>query len=358
MSLFDPDRSAERIPVSLVTGFLGSGKTTLLNHLLRDPRMRDSAVIVNELGSVGLDHLLLERIDGETVLLESGCLCCAVRSDLERTLVDLYWKRREGRVPPFSRVLIETTGLADPAPILQLLLNNPSVAHAFRLDAVVTTVDAVNAGRELDEHAESVKQVALADRLVVTKLDLCGEAGELEARLAALNPAAPLHRAFQGEIAPDELFGAALYDVATRTSDARRWLAAEDYGSPGERLFKASHAPGANRHDASIASFCIVEERPLDWDDFHRWLMALRAAKGDCLLRVKGILNLAGEPAPVVIHGVHHVFHPPVQLAAWPDDDRRSRVVFVTRDLPGGWIDERWRTMWAGTLSEPRVEGP
>jgi G3E family GTPase len=356
MSLFDPDRSAERIPVSLVTGFLGSGKTTLLNHMLSDPGMKDSAVIVNEFGAIGLDHLLLERIDGETVLMASGCLCCTVRSDLERSLSDLYWKRRESRVPNFARVLVETTGLADPAPILQLLLNNPIVANAYRLDAVVTTVDAVNAPRQLDEHAESVKQVALADRIVVTKGDLKADTAALESRLLALNPAAPVHRVQHGAIAPDRLFGAALYDPTARSADARRWLNAEAYGGassqdrgdvPHGYHADEHHNHGAggvdvNRHDARIAAFCLVEDRPIDWERFHRWLGALRAQKGESLLRVKGILNLAGEGTPVVIHGVHHVFHPPVQLKQWPDDDRRSRVVFITRELPGEIIRRSW----------------
>lgn len=362
MSLFDPDRSAERIPVSLVTGFLGSGKTTLLNRLLRDPAMKDSAVIVNEFGAVGLDHLFLERIDGETVLMASGCLCCTVRSDLERSLGELHWKRREGRVPPFARVLVETTGLADPAPILQLLLNNPQVASYFRLDAVVTTVDAVNAPRQLDEHQESVKQVALADRVVLTKADLQPDTAALEARIAGLNPAAPRHRAAHGAIAADRLFGAALYDPRTRTADARRWLNAEAYAAGNEshrHEHHEHHGHGGhghahdhppldvNRHDARIAAWCMVEDRPIDWDRFHRWLGALRAQRGESLLRVKGILNLAGEAGPVVIHGVHHVFHPPVRLDAWPDGDRRSRVVFITRDLPGAAIEQSWRVAQA-----------
>lgn len=353
MSLFDPDRSADRLPVSLVTGFLGSGKTTLLNRLLRDPAMKDSAVIVNEFGEIGLDHLFLERIDGETVLMASGCLCCTVRSDLEKSLTELHWKRREGAVPPFARVLVETTGLADPAPILQLLLNNPFVAHAYRLDAVVATVDAVNAPRQLDAHAESVKQVALADRLVLTKADLAPDTAALEARLGALNPAAPRHRAVHGAIAADRLFGAALYDPATRTTDARRWLNAEAYGAAsadhghdhGRSQDDDGHdrrAHDVNRHDARIAAFCLVEDAPIDWDRFHRWLGELRAEKGESLLRVKGILNLQGEAKPVVIHGVHHVFHPPVQLERWPDQDRRSRIVFITRDLPGAAIKESW----------------
>lgn len=365
MSIFDKDESASRLPVSLVTGFLGSGKTTLINRLLRHPAMGDSAVIVNEFGDVALDHLLIERIDGETVLLPSGCICCAVRSDLEQALTELYWKRREGKVPQFARVLVETTGLADPAPVLQLLLNNPFVAGAYRLDATVATVDAVHAAMQLDDHAESVKQVALADRLVITKSDLAPGTHALEQRLAALNPAAPVHRAEQGAIAPERLFGAGLYDPAQRSADARRWLAAEAYADshapaqdhPHDHEHDPDHAHDSHghdhehghahdhphRHDARVASWCLVEADPIDWDRFHRWLARLRAGHGDKLLRVKGILNLAGEDAPVVIHGVHHVFHPPVRLDAWPDADRTSRVVFITRDLPGAQIEESWR---------------
>ncbi|MCK6450662.1 MAG: GTP-binding protein [Alphaproteobacteria bacterium] len=354
MSLFDRDDSARRLPVSVITGFLGSGKTTLLNRLLRDPAMADSAVIVNEFGEIGLDHLLMERIDGETVLMASGCLCCTVRSDLEQTLRDLDWKRRDGTVPPFARVLVETTGLADPAPILQLLLNHPIVCASYRLDAVVATVDALHAMRQLDEHAESVKQVALADRLVLTKTDLAGaDDGGLSTRLKAINPAAPVHRAVNGDIAAGLLFGAALYDPARRTPDARAWLRDEAYapadaaghGNEAHHHHHAAHAHArdVNRHDARIAAFCLVEDQPIDWDRFHRWLGRLRAERGHDLLRVKGILNLAGEPAPVAIHGVHHVFHPPVQLGQWPDDDRRSRVVFITRDLPGDQIAQSWR---------------
>jgi G3E family GTPase len=367
MSIFDRDDSATRLPVSLITGFLGSGKTTLLNRLLRHPAMGDSAVIVNEFGDVALDHLLIERIDGETVLLPSGCICCAVRSDLEQALTDLYWKRRDGTVPPFARVLVETTGLADPAPVLQLLLNNPLVAARYRLDATVATVDAVHAGTQLDQHEESLKQVALADRLVLTKSDLNADTAALEQRLAALNPAAPLHRAAHGAIAPDALFGAGLYDPAQRSADARRWLAAESYGTSyaaapaqedhdhehhghdrahahDEHDHAHGHDHAPHRHDSRISSWCLVQEAPIDWDRFHRWLARLRAGQGDKLLRVKGILNLAGEDAPVVIHGVHHVFHPPIRLDAWPDADRTSRIVFITRDLPGALIEQSWRT--------------
>ena len=226
MSVFELDKSASRLPVSVITGFLGSGKTTLLNKLLRDPDMSDSAVIINEWGEVGLDHLLIETLDGEVAVLASGCVCCTLRTDLETTLRGLLVRREKGETPPFRRVLLETTGLADPAPIMQMLLNNALVSHFLRLDAVVTTVDAVNARRQLDEHAEAVKQVAIADRLLLTKTDLvdAASAAELEGQLSRLNPGATVMTAAHGEVAPDRLFGAALFDPARKTPDVQAWL--------------------------------------------------------------------------------------------------------------------------------------
>jgi G3E family GTPase len=348
MSLFERDKSAERLPVSLVTGFLGSGKTTLLNRLLRHPEMKDSAVIINEYGEVGLDHLLVEAIDGEVAVLASGCVCCTVRSDLEETLRGLLVKRDRGEVPPFRRILIETTGLADPAPIVQLLLNNPLVSHFLRLDAVVTTVDAVNGAHQLDEHFEAVKQAALADRLVITKRDLAGaeDFAALRQRLARLNPGAALETVAHGEIAPARLFGAALFDPEKKSVDVRRWLNEEAYaGSPDEVAKHRTHAH--HRHDAAIQCFALAFDEPVDWMAVSHWLAHLRRVRGEDLLRVKGILNLAGEHTPVAIHGVHHVFHPPVALAGWPDADRRSRIVFITRGIARDEVIALWQAACA-----------
>jgi G3E family GTPase len=332
MSLFESDKSAERFPVSLITGFLGSGKTTLLNRVLRHDAMKDSAVVINEYGEVSLDHLLVERVDGEVAVLASGCICCTIRSDLEETLRALLVRRDRGEVPPFRRILVETTGLADPAPIVQLLLNNPLVSHFLRLDTIVTTVDAVNAVHQLDRQYEAVKQVALADRLLITKRDLVDNIAALELRLSRLNPGARIESVVHGEIDPARLFGAGLVDPEKKRVDVERWLNEQAFAGSCEAAHEHAHH-AHHSHDASITSFMLAFDEPLDWMAVSRWLAYLRSARGEDLLRVKGILNLLGETAPIVIHGVHHVFHPPVALPAWPDDDRRSRIVFITRGI-------------------------
>jgi len=353
MSLFESDKSAQRLPVSLITGFLGSGKTTLLNRLLRHDGMRDSAVIINEYGEVSLDHLLVERVDGEVAVLASGCICCTIRSDLEETLRSLLVKRDRGEIPPFRRILVETTGLADPAPIVQLLLNNPLVSHFLRLDTVVTTVDAVNAPHQLDRQYEAVKQVALADRLLITKSDLVEDIAALELRLRRLNPGARIESVSHGEIDPAQLFGAGLIDPELKRIDVERWLNERAFAEPhadaghSHHDHHAHHDHGHHDHDASIASFMLAFDEPLDWMAVTHWLAHLRNARGEDLLRVKGILNLRGEPTPIVIHGVHHVFHPPVALGSWPDSDRRSRIVFITRGIARAEVLELWQAVRA-----------
>jgi G3E family GTPase len=331
--------AAAAIPLTVVTGFLGSGKTTLVNRLLRHPGMAETAVIVNELGEVGLDHLLVRRVDETVVLLNSGCLCCTVRSDMVDTLRDLFLRRVRGEVPEFRRVLVETTGLADPAPILHTLMTDPLIAARYRLDGVVTTVDALFGARQLDTHMESVKQAAVADRLVLTKTDIAGAAGveALRARLARLNPAAQQVVAVQGEVAPEALLDAGLFNARTRIPDVARWLNDAAFDTYSNRHDMAHH------HDARVNTFCLTFDAPLSWTAFVTWLEILLATRGENVLRVKGILNVAGEERPIVVHGVQHVFHPPIALPEWPDADRRSRLVFITRDLGRVAVESTFR---------------
>jgi G3E family GTPase len=321
------------LPISVLTGFLGSGKTTVLRHLLGHPAMDETAVVVNEFGEVGLDHLLVETADEDTVLLNSGCLCCTVRGDLIDTLRRLFKRRVQREVPAFRRLVIETTGLADPAPILHTLMNDPMLVTRFRLDGVIATVDAVNGERTLDRHPEAVKQAAVADRLLVTKTDLAARpaAEALAARLSALNPAAPVHQVIQGAIAPERLFNAGLYDPESKSPDVRRWLKAEAYEARGDG--DHGHGHDVNRHDDRIRAFVVTAERPLDWDRLNGWVEMLVACYGADILRLKGILNIADMDRPMVVHAVQHVFHPPALLETWPDGDRSSRLVFITRDL-------------------------
>lgn len=348
-----PIPEIERLPVSLITGFLGSGKTTLLNQLLRHPDLADTAVIVNEFGEIGLDHELIESSSEDMVLMNSGCLCCTIRGDLVTTLRGLFLKRVRGEVPRFRRVVIETTGLADPAPILHTLMTDPLASARFRLDGVITTIDAVNGGDTLDRQEESLKQAAVADRLVLTKTDLpeASALTGLTARLRALNPAAPILETAPGRpVDPAALFNAGLYDPATKTADVRRWLKAEAYaddhsGHEHEHGHDhGRHAHDINRHDDRIRAFCVTYDRPLPEEVVETWLQSLMLLRGPDVLRVKGIVHVAGIAGPVVIHAVQHIFHPPALLETWPSDDRRTRIVFITRDIGREVLEESLRS--------------
>ena len=292
------------MPVTVITGFLGSGKTTLLQRLLAHPAFGETAVIVNELGEVPIDHHLLRRVDERTVVLGNGCVCCTLRGDLADELRDLLGRRERGEVPPFRRVVVETTGVADPAPILYTLESEPVVRHHFEIERVITTVDAVHGLRG----EESLLQAAAADRLVVTKTDLA-DGRELAGRLAALNPAAEVLEAQFGELDPGQLFGG-------------------DERGPQPAAPRHEHA----RHAEGVEAQCLVFDDPLDWTAFGVWLTMLLASRGRDVLRVKGLLDVGGD-GPLLVNGVQHVVHPPVHLPSWPDDDRRSRIVFIGRGL-------------------------
>jgi G3E family GTPase len=308
-----------RIPVSIITGFLGSGKTTLLNHLVQQPGMADTAVIVNEFGEIGIDHLLIEQAFEDTVLLQNGCVCCSIRGDLVDTLESLDAQVARGEIPDFARAIVETTGLADPAPVLQTLMTDERLQPRYMLDGIVATVDAVNGAAQLDEFSEPVKQAAIADHLFITKGDLAedGAIDDLAKRLRALNPGAPISTIDHGRADPDTLFGNG------PVADPSRILT-----TPAHHYDLHDHT-----HGSGIISFAITRDSPLPWAAVQAWLESVASLRGTDLLRMKGIINVEGRVGPVVVHGVQHIFHPPVELPAWPSHDQTTRIVFITRNI-------------------------
>ena len=338
-----------RIPVSIITGFLGSGKTTLLNRVLQNPAMAGAAVIINEFGEIGLDHLLIATPNENTVLLASGCICCTVRGDLVDTLRNLDRQRLKGQLPQFDRVLIETTGLADPVPIIQTVVTDEQLAPRFELDGVLTLVDAVNGMQQLDTQPEAVKQAAVADRLILTKTDITPASEDLLSRLARLNPGVRLLIAHRGEVGAHELFGANLNPQAGR-DELSRWLP-EAAVKLAETQYKQVQA-----HDDHIRAYSVYLDDPVSATGMTAWLTALASLRGAKLLRVKGLLNVDGEP--VAVHAVQTLIHEPVTLAHWPDADRRSRVVFITREMSREQIEStldvlRLRTTNAAVQPQP-----
>ncbi|MDK4739796.1 GTP-binding protein [Rhizobium sp. CNPSo 3464] len=373
----------ERVPVSILTGFLGAGKSTLLNRILKDPEMRDAAVIINEFGDVGIDHLLVESSGDSIIELSDGCLCCTVRGELVDTLANLMDAMQTGRIRPLKRVVVETTGLADPAPVMQSIMGNPIIAANFDLDGVITIVDAVNGLQTLDNHEEARKQVAVADRLIVSKTGLEGAASVdmLESRLRALNPRAQILNADSNEAGRAAILVNGLYDPASKIADVGRWLRDEleadddhDHHHDHEHDHhhheghghhhhghhhhghRHQHAHNVNRHDESIRSFSIVESQPIDPIALEMFIDLLRSAHGEKLLRMKAIVAMSDRPErPVVLHGVQNIFHPPVRLPAWPNpEDRRTRMVIITKDLPEDFV----KGLFDAFLSKPRVDTP
>jgi G3E family GTPase len=363
-----PAGPIEPIPLNVFTGFLGAGKTTLLNRLLKDPAMSDAAVLVNEVGDIGIDHNLYEIVEEGVILLASGCLCCAVRGDLVNSLENLLRARDNRRCKPFNRVVIETTGIADPASVIHIIMTQPYLTLRYRLDGVVTLIDAVNGMKTLDEHVEALKQAAMADRIVITKTDLPEGAAalpELHARLKKLNPSAVV---LEGQPPVADMINAGLYDPEKKIPDVARWLREEaviaaeedahDHHGHGHDHHHGHHHhkhDQVSRHDASITTFSIATEKPIPLNTLEMFLDLMRSAHGDKILRMKGIVQLADDPSrPVVFHVVQHLMHPPARLEAWPDADRRSRMVCITKDLPPQMV----RKMFDAFLGVPQVDTP
>jgi G3E family GTPase len=334
--------------VTLITGFLGSGKTTLISKLLLHPDMQRVAVVINEIGEIGIDHDLVTMSSENITLLANGCICCSVRTDLQETLRDLFAQRRVGEVFDFDRVIVETTGLADPAPVVQTLASDTLLEAHYRLDGLITLVDGVHGAGQIQQQTEAVKQIAIADKVLVTKTDLASDADitTLRELIHDLNPQAPIELIRHGEVEPSSLIDLGL--STSRASDNTLRFLGEDINAT-ERASTAGKYLGQRSisHDAAVRTLSLRFSQPFQWLTFTAALELLTTLRGPDLLRMKGIVNVEGEP--VVVQGVQHIFHTPVKMSAWPSADRDSRLVFIVRNIDADVIRNLFHAVGAVT---------
>jgi G3E family GTPase len=328
MNLASFNPSSQRLPVTIITGFLGSGKTTLLNRLLKHPALQNAAVIVNEFGSIGIDNFLITTSSEDLMLVDGGCVCCTMRGDLLQTLLNLLNRREQGEISNFTRIFIETTGLADPAPIIHTLLNEQEIRDKFYLDSVISTIDCVYAEQQFSQFYETVKQAALADRIVLTKTDLAAKNTviTIKQHLQRINPAAVILAAINGDVDVNQLLSAGLYNLQQQSVDVQQWLQAEAYQ-------KQPNSVPTSRHDTHIQAFCLQHEPPLTWKVLNMWLQQITALRGKDLLRIKGLVHTQESSLPIIIQGVQHILQPPSTLPAWPMQPPISQIVFITRNI-------------------------
>jgi G3E family GTPase len=365
MSLSQSPKRPQPIPIIVVTGFLGAGKTSLLNRLVSEDALKDTLLIVNEFGEVGLDHLLIETLSDDMVLLSAGCLCCSIRGDLITTLEEMLRRRDNNRIAPFSRIIIETTGLADPAPVLNAILLHPYLRLRYQMNGLVTVVDAMNGLDTLKHHKEAIRQVAMADHIFMTKTDLCEEGRPDKAlitELETLNPVATITT-----LTPEHPSAETLVKIMTtlgpfslegKSPDLRAWLGEHDgkHHHHGKHKHEHhDHSHDINRHSAHIRAHVIRHQSPISAHQLDLFLDLLRSAHGAKLLRVKGLIALDDDQTrPLILHAVQHILHPPIRLETWPDADHTTRIVFILDDLDSAFVS----SLWDAFTKQPRVDQP
>jgi G3E family GTPase len=340
----------ENISITILTGFLGSGKTTILSSLIKHKLMANAAIIINEFGEIGLDHDLIETTDENVIELQNGCICCTIQGDLKSTLLNLLKKMEKGEISPFNHVIIETTGLADPVPIIHTLMTSLDLQRIYSIDGVITVIDSINGESTYNVHEEAVKQTAFADRIVLSKTDIADEArvNSLTKRIRTINPKVTIIRSNMNSVPVAKLLGLNDYNPQNKDWNVREWLEIEKNKS--SKHLHHHHDHDVNRHGDDIETFAMVTSQPVSMTSLNFFLELLMSQMGENILRIKGILNIKGQECPAVIHGVQHIFHPLEWLEKWPSEDKQSRLVFITKNIKKDIIDDLFKIIGENEL--------